>query len=622
MREKLHLRATRTVQSWIRGRVSRHDVRSRVRALELESTGAAQRVARGYLARFSLRTQMRLKTTFKQLLLPRSHMHSAYTQTATNELRLQRGGGDRSILPKQLRDPKKHGRVEWLYPDSAARHIQSACRSSTVKQDFSVAVLKWRRVQLIVRCWATKVLKVVRSRIASTHKLQGWWGHLSRRWNLRNVVSKAQVLHFRQQVGATAMRFLFRMLHRMRVRQKLLQEAQAAAKSRICEVERCYNVQSLWLGISRTHAAWHPWDARYRFHNLILRHRVLIRALYLQYSMRGLRIPEKAFRVSIAQCQRFIQDCKFSNEAIQAAPDKAMVANAPADAKACHGFLQQMLEALKATTAEIKDRAARSGWCLVRSSVGADRANTLGIDAESTISEDGDEGEGKTLGLAEFLELITRVALVAYRNREGDTSMNHPADCLEAFIDDKFEDLSISDDGGRSLLEIRGGTRPAKKAPGPYEEDQERSLEILGNYKKRLKALYDSVVTRKFVKTKTGKNAIRQDTSPQMTIADFMRTVTAAKVLGEQLTVAAICHIYILSNREEVHTFINFSPASDFGLMEMNFDEFNHALVAMAVKKFFEKKKASAFHFHSVLETLIGDILAAHQLSSAHALNT
>jgi len=387
--------------------------------------------------------------------------------------------------------------------------------------------------------------------------------------------------------------------------------AQLAAKNEIGEAGRCYLIKGLWLGISRSHAAWHPWDAQHAFHKVVSRHRVLIRSVYLQYSMRGLRIPEKAFRISFAQGLRFIQDCKLSNEAIQSA---ASSVEAVADTKELHAFLVRIREALMASTAEIKHRATRSGWDC--SSAVSSRGSDLGLsldDGNSDLAEGGgDNDETKTVGLAEFLELITRIALVLYRDREGDTSMNHPADCLDAFIQDKFGELSVSDEGGRSLLEIRGGTRPAKRTPGPFEEDEEKSLEVLGKYTKRLRALYDSVVTRKGVKAKRAK------TPAQMTIADFMRTITAAKVLGEQLTAAAVCLIYILSNREEVHNFINFSPASDFGLMEMNFDEFSNALVALAIKKFHEEKKGSVFHFHKVLDALIEDILAAHQLASVH----
>lgn len=117
---------------------------------------------------------------------------------------------------------------------------------------------------------------------------------------------------FQEAVGAGALRFCIRMLARLKRRRRAMRHAYKTAKQEAREYMQILEADDLWLGISRFHPMWHPWDAKSVVVSLLMEHRVLLRSLFLKYCMKGLRNPEKAFKMTRPQIERFIFECDFS----------------------------------------------------------------------------------------------------------------------------------------------------------------------------------------------------------------------------------------------------------------------------------------------------------------------
>jgi hypothetical protein len=101
------------------------------------------------------------------------------------------------------------------------------------------------------------------------------------------------------------------MLARFKERRRAFRQAMKVAKQEAQEYIRVLETDDIWLQLDRLHPAWHPWAARAACMDVLMKHRVLLRSLYIKYAMKGLRNPEKAYLISKPQMERLIHECEF-----------------------------------------------------------------------------------------------------------------------------------------------------------------------------------------------------------------------------------------------------------------------------------------------------------------------
>jgi len=634
MHEKQQHRYARMIQNW--WRTLKATARTKKLRFELHTRAILiiNRVARGFIYRKRVSALILNEDAPKQNLLGRRYSKIQYHKGAVkDEHRFHVGGGNWNVRPRLVRIcPTPKTTAAWIYPHPSAVHLQTVFRVIAQVQSFRVALPFHRRVAALVRDKGMHLLEVARANIAATKKIQGWWRSQMTAFRFREAIRKAMILETQRKLGYCAFRFVLRLLVRFKTRRAHLQQSAKLAKCECAELHRLYACVGpepiLWTGIPRKYKYWHPWDAKWYLGDVLSRHRVVVRLIFLKYSFLGQKDCKKAFRMNEIQFMRIIEHCGFGLTERPASMQRrssstmsiADLAVKDAGEESCP---ESGLPSWEKISSLFKDVAS---W----SDQGENRfAN------EEFVAELKKDPLKLGLSLCGFLECLVKLSLMQYsQDKMRDPPMVEPAECLERLILETLTPLSQGSGTGPDdvtvspILPLEGKKCGAKKCFA-YEEDRAKCMESFAVFDMRLKSLFNKNIntrysgtsilqTKKIIKdgSMDGDDATTQEKTtaidfclntkrrmdnkrgPEMPIFKFIEVVLKGRLIDESLTFTKAIELFAYANHERLSAFLDGNIPSKGGSIPWE-DMVNHmGLLSVTFETFKEACVACAFVLH------------------------